>query len=286
MTSPVDNGSEGMSAPGGAGGGVDKDDALLTAYLDGELGEADRAALDRRLLAEPQLKARLDHLGSGGRPFGLAYEALLAAAPVDRLRARLNELAGHALSESDPTDNVRGTARRLPRSLLAIAAAVVIFAAGVIAGHLLPGVTQAPEQARGWRQVVAEYQSLTTAASLSAIPESPQTVSGELAAVGGTLALDLSPDKVVLPDVALKRAQLYEFNGKPLAQIAYLSPESGPIALCIINNGRGDEDVSFEKREGYNIVFWNTGGRGYMLIGKAPRTMLEAFASDLRPRIS
>lgn len=271
MTSPVDNGA------GSAGGGVGNDDEVLTAYLDGELAGAGRAALDRRLLAEPSLKARLDNLASGGRPFGLAYDALLAAAPVDRLTATLHELAGEKSARP---------ARGLPRALLAIAAAVVIFAAGVVAGHVLPGALRGPEPAPGWRQVVAEYQSLTTAATLAAIPESPQIVSGELAAVGGKLALDLSPDKLVLPDVALKRAQLYEFNGKPLAQIAYLSPDSGPIALCIINNGRGDEGVSFEQREGYNIVFWNSGGRGYMLIGKAPRTTLEAFAGDLRPRIS
>jgi anti-sigma factor RsiW len=272
-------GSAGIAGAGGASasGLVGNDDEVLTAYLDGELAGADRAALDRRFVAEPQLKARLDHLGGGGRPFGLAYEALLEAAPADRLSAMLHQITGEG-----PRAPVRG----LPRSLLAIAAAVVIFAAGALAGHVLPDALRGPEQAPGWRQVVAEYQSLTTAATLAAIPESPQIVSGELAAVGGKLALDLSPDKLVLPEVALKRAQLYEFNGKPLGQIAYLSPDSGPIALCIINNGRGDEDVSFEQREGYNIVFWNTGGRGYMLIGKAPRTLLEAFAGDLRPRIS
>jgi hypothetical protein len=134
--------------------------------------------------------------------------------------------------------------------------------------------------------VVAEYQSLTTADTLAAIAESPTAVSGELAAVGGRLALDLSPDKLVLPDVALKRAQLYEFRGMPLAQVAYLSPESGPIALCIINNGRPDAPPAFERREGYNIVFWTVGGRGYMLIGKAPRETLEAYAGALQSRIS
>ena len=43
---------------------------------------------------------------------------------------------------------------------------------------------------------------------------------------------------------------------------------------------------AFEKREGYNIVFWTKAGRGYMLIGRAPQAELEAFAGDLAGRIS
>jgi hypothetical protein len=68
-------------------------------------------------------------------------------------------------------------------------------------------------------------------------------------------------------------------------QLAYLSPESGPLALCIIANGRPDEGIAFEMREGFNIVFWTDKGRGYMLIGKAPRAALEAYAGTLQTRV-
>ena len=89
-----------------------------------------------------------------------------------------------------------------------------------------------------------------------------------------------------MPDSALKRASLYAFHGKPLAQLAYLSPADGTFAFCIIANGKPDAPAAAEAREGFNIVFWNRNGLGYMLIGKAPPATLEALAGDLRAQVS
>ncbi len=252
-------------------------DALLTAYLDGELDAAERGALEKRFLAEPALKVRLDELARGGRPFGPAYAALLAAAPEARMQAMLADLVAK---------HERGLARSGPSwwSPRAIAAALVIFIAGGFAGYAgLPLLLHPPQP--GWRQVVAEYQGLTTAATLAAVPDDTAAMQQQLAAAGAKLAVDLSPDKLALPDAALKRVQLYEFRGRPLVQLAYLAGDSGPMALCIIANGRPDEPAAFEVREGFNIVFWTDGGRGYMLIGKQPRATLEAYAGDLEPRV-
>jgi anti-sigma factor RsiW len=254
------------------------DDSVLTAYLDGELAADERAAIEKRLMAEAALKVRLDQLGRGGRAFGPAFDALLAAAPEEKLTAMLAALAvKHAHSG-------RASAHSRTGWLMAIAAALVIFAAGGLAGYVLPVLTQKPAQPPGWRQVVAEYQGLTTTETLAAIHEDAATVSEELSAIGTKLALDLSPDKLALPDAALKRAQLFEFRGRPLVQLAYLTG-AGPVAFCIIANGRPDESVAFEKREGFNIVFWTNKGHGYMLIGKAPRESLEAYAGGLAARV-
>lgn len=254
-------------------------DAILTAYLDGELDAAERAVLETRMLGEPQLKVRLDQLGRGGRAFGPAYEALLSAAPGARMQTMLADLvAKHG--------NVAGRRSRSPWwSLPAIAAAVVIFIAGGLAGYAVPMLTRQAAEPPGWRQVVAEYQGLTTAETLAAIADDQPAMSQELSNIGGKLALDLSPDKLALPDATLKRAQLFEFRGRPLVQLAYLSADSGPLALCIIANGRPDEGIAFEVREGFNIVFWTDNGRGYMLIGKAPRAALEAYAGSLAMRV-
>ena len=259
---------------------IGSDDGFLTAYLDGELAGAERASLEARLLSEPALKVRLDQLGRGGRPFGPAYDALLAEAPGDRLSAMLAELAAkHAA-------NGQRSARSRTRMFAALAAAFVIFVVGAGVGNILPVLLHKPAEPPGWRQVVAEYQSLTTAETLEAIPDNAAAVSDELSLIGGKLALDLSPNKLVLPNVTLKRAQLFAFRDKPLVQVAYLSPADGPIAFCIIANGKADAEPAFEQREGYNIVFWTKAGRGYMLIGKAPQAALEAYAGDLASRIS
>ncbi len=266
MADPVDN--------------PESDDALLTAFIDGELSADGRAALERRLAGEPALAARLAELERGGREIAGAFDLVLSAAPEARLAALLGEAEAR----------VKAAARPLPRHrwrALAIAASVAIFVVGAAAGALLPlatGLVQpTPEaEAPNWRQAVAEYMGFMTPETLAIIADNPAALAGELSKVGEKLSVDLAPDRLALPDAALKRASLYDFRGKPLVQLAYLSPGEGAFAFCIIANGRADAAVAFEQREGFNIVFWNRDGRGYMLIGKAPRAALEAFAGDLR----
>ncbi len=137
-----------------------------------------------------------------------------------------------------------------------------------------------------WRQAVAEYMGLMTPETLAIVADNPAALAGELQKVGDKLSLDLAPDRLVLPETTLKRATLYTFQGKPLVQLAYLSPAEGALAFCIIANGKPDAAVATEERNGFNIVFWNHNGLGYMLIGKAPRATLETLAGDLRTQVS
>jgi anti-sigma factor RsiW len=256
------------------------DDGILTAYLDGELEPAERSVLEARLAGDAELSARLEHLRRGGLAFAEAYDLLLTTAPDDRLGEIL--AACQAAAMRPPRRNWR---------LAAIAAALAIFVAGAAAGYLLPLVTGVTEPVRvaeapGWRQVVAEYMTFITPDTLAVVPDSPAVLADALTAVGQKISLGLTPDKLTLPHVYLKTAQLLEFRGKPLAELAYLSRDDGPLAFCIIANGRPDATIDFEQREGFNIVYWTKDGLGYMLIGKAPRDKLEAYAGDLANRVS
>ena len=256
------------------------DDALLTAYIDGALAAGERTALEARLAGDAALSARLSELRRGGRDFATAYDALLSGAPHERLSAIL----------AGAVDEARPPQRRMWR-LGAIAAAIALFVLGAGAGALVPLVTGLVQpvpvaEAPNWRQAVAEYMGFMTADTLAVIPDNPAALADELSAVGGRIAINLAPDRLALPDSELKRASLYDFRGKPLAQLAYLSPADGAFAFCIIANGKPDAPVASEQRQGFNIVFWNRGGLGYMLIGKAPPATLEALAGDLRAKVS
>ena len=261
-----------------ADGNGSDDDALLTAWLDGQLPAEERATLDRRLAAEPGLRARLDMLRAGERDFEAAYAALLAAAPAERLKAML------AAKRSGGRNN-RGASGPMSRRWLAVAAALVLFAGGGIAGYVASGALTPQPEYPGWRQVVADYHALLSPETIAVISEDPEALSAELLAIGDKMTLDLAPERLALPHAYLKRAQLYDYAGLPLVQLVYLSPESGPFALCIIANGRPDTERGFEQRVGSNIVYWYKDGYGYMLIGKeASRETLEAFADDIAAR--
>ncbi|MBI3828061.1 MAG: zf-HC2 domain-containing protein [Planctomycetes bacterium] len=87
-------------AEGGGSGPLPEADAvLLSAYLDGELDAAERAALDRRLESEPGLKAELEALRA-------SHDVLQAAAGPGRetIPARSDQFAtfGSRLAQADP----------------------------------------------------------------------------------------------------------------------------------------------------------------------------------------
>lgn len=264
------------------------DDALLVAYIDGALDGEARSALERRLAGDAALRARLALLTAGGREFSRAFGLLLDAAPADRLAAMLAQAeAGNRARMA-----MRGGAMR--RRFMQVAAGVVLFALGAAAGLLAadafrnraaPPVETAAEQTN-WRAAVAEYLTLSTSETLAQMPEDEALKAKELAAVGAKLQLELTPDNVALPAAELKRAQLYSYHDMPLAQISYLSPADGPLAFCVIVNGKPDHEPAFEVREGFNIVYWNRGGRGYLVIGHASRNDLERLAGTLRAQVS
>ena len=265
-----------MASPADNTGGASADDVLLTAWLDNELPPEELAALDRRLATEPALAARLEYLRRADRPFAPAYDALLAAAPATKLDQTLAEVLVHRPAVANP--------QRFSRRWMAVAAALLLFAGGAVGyvAHMM-----APPPYKGWRQVVAEYHALISPETLAVIREDPAALSAEMSAIGDRLAIELTVDGLALPDATLKRVQLYDYWDRPLAQLVYLSADRGPFALCIIANGREDEEPEYEEREGSRIVYWSKDGLGYMLIAKsATREELEAYAADLEARVS
>jgi anti-sigma factor RsiW len=251
-------------------------DEELTAYLDGELDADARTALDRRLAEEPALHARLAQLDAGLPPAD-AFDLLLDAAPAGRLEAIL--VAAEAPVPARPARGV---------FLRAIAAAIALVVLGGAIGFLLARSVAPVEIAAtpNWRDAVADYVALYTPETFALAPVDPEAYAPRLKAVGDGLGLTLAPQTVALPGLDLKGALLFKYEGKPLGQVAYLSTEYGPVAFCIIRNGRDDAPLAFEERQGMNVAFWNTGGLGYLVIGAVPRARLETFAETLSGRIS
>src|SRR5271167_3066850 len=132
----------------------DDEDARLVAYIDGELDKDERAAIEERLTTDADLRARLMRLREGDRPFVAAFAALLERAPVERLQASLAE---HVAREERRRTSIRDS-WTLRTGLLAVAAGVILFCAGIaIGGHgrsWLAGTTADDDE--DWRQSVAE----------------------------------------------------------------------------------------------------------------------------------
>jgi anti-sigma factor RsiW len=261
-------------------------DADLVAYLDGELPSERREWIAGQLAADHGLSARLALLGNGARPFREAFEPLLARAPASKLAFMLAALPAYRQAAAEP----RASARRRPRlALLAACAAALLIGAG--ADRLLPAigdmmVTQEEDETDEWRQAVASYVTFYTPETLTSITDDSVARERELANLSAKLGVPLSGDNSAIPGLALKWTRLLQYDGRPLAELVYLDPRSGPVALCILTNGEADAAPRQEQREGLNVIYWSARGRSFMLAGRMTQAELQPLADQIYRRLS
>jgi anti-sigma factor RsiW len=250
------------------------DDQKLTAYLDGELDAAERSALDARLIADPNLRARLDALRAAGDRTRLAFAALLEAAPVADMRARLESALAAAPARAAPPWRQRVAA-------IAAAAAIVAFAAGLGAGRWSAGSGDRLAEGDDWRQSVVEYMALYTPESFG--PAASPKLADQLATLSQQLGAPLDVERLQLDGLSLRVAVPLQYEGSPLGEIGYLDGAT-PVAFCILRDGEPDAALATSSRNGFALASWAQGGRGFMLIGKVPAERLTTLARSLKEK--
>ncbi len=266
-------------------------DADLVAFLDGELSPGQAQWVEGWLSRDAELRRRRALLALESGAMKQAFEELLSQAPEARLKQMLQALPEYrkaAASKRRPSFLVL---RNRPRLAL-LAAGIALFAAGVFADRFLPewreiaGIEAANDSEDEWRQAVAEYMSLYTPETIAGISDDASHRERELGAVGAKLGVSLPPSEVSLPGIALKRAQILQYDEKPLGQVAYLDPRDGVIALCIYGDSHREIAPASEQRAGLNIVHWASHGRAFMLVGRKPMPDLRDLASLLSQRLA
>lgn len=246
-------------------------DEQLVAYLDDELDREQRSQLDSDIADDPLLSLRVQWLSRSNLPYKAAYDELAQQAPLERLQARLDGI---------PAPETPGLSRRW----FIGAAAASLVAGGVLADRLFLG-WQA-QQDHSWRELVGDYMALYVPQTLDHLPADEANQRAQLRTVDARLGLSLSPATLKLPGAELKRAQMLEYDGVPIAQITYLDAKHGPMALCVTRSNSGSQPLAHERRHAMNVVYWTEREHAWMLIGHNPASELEGLARHLIERFS
>lgn len=246
-------------------------DEQLVAYLDDELDREQRSQLDSDIADDPLLSLRVQWLSRSNLPYKAAYDELAQQAPLERLQARLDGI---------PAPETPGLSRRW----FIGAAAATLVAGGVLADRLFLG-WQA-QQDHSWRELVGDYMALYVPQTLDHLPADEANQRAQLRTVDARLGLSLSPATLKLPGAELKRAQMLEYDGVPIAQITYLDAKHGPMALCVTRSNSGSQPLAHERRHAMNVVYWTEREHAWMLIGHNPASELEGLARHLIERFS
>ena len=259
------------------------DDSDLVAYLDGELPSEVRAALEERIARDAALGERLSTLQAGGLPFRQTFDAVLGAAPKERLAAMLERELRQRQNRRD--------GRRKPPAWAAVAASLVMLVGGLGAGYglrsydmlaFLHGQAGDEEIDTGaWGEMLASNLALYTPESLAMIGPQETPSDAELSALGAKLDVTLSADRLALPGLTLKQARLLAYQNTPFIQLVYLDPQHGAVAFCIFASGGGVEAPENATAAGMNLMYWTNDRDSYMLIGRAPARELQDLAGSL-----
>ncbi|PDS76834.1 Fis family transcriptional regulator [Rhizobium sp. L43] len=257
-------------------------DEDLTAFIDGELTAEEAARIEAMVNEDESTAERLEVLARASLPFKQAFAPLLSEAPREKLETMLAAIPTQPSAR--PASTPAFASRR--RFLGALAASLV---AGIAIDRAVIGIGRglsAKDENSEWRAVVADYISLYTPETLAGPAPSREDQAAQLAGLDEKLGLSLSPEAVSLPGIDFKRALLLQYDGKPLAQIAYLDPETGPMALCIVKSDKGPKAPDLESRKGMNVVYWSNATHAFMLIGRIPVDRVQELAENARSRLS
>lgn len=224
-------------------------DEELTAFLDGE-ASADMA--QRVEMAGDDVQARLAALQVDRTQIAMAMNGLLSAAP-----------------EYVPPQT------RAPSNVWKAPAAIAAtLALGLFLGWSAPKGEANPT----WTEAVASYQALYITQTLSGAEGGPFQEEN-LVALGETLGVSLSGASDLAP-LDFRRAQLLGFEGGPLVQIAYLTDDGTPVALCVLAVDGEDTAPTSSVMLGMAAVEWQKDGFGYLLIGGDDTALIDQVAAQ------
>ena len=237
------------------------DIGLLQAYVDGELDPANRAALERRLAADPRLKVEHDNLL---RLRSLLRRLVDDEVPRERLGRRIDAALDAAADEVKPASNF---------SWRAMAASLLIGA--VLASAATWGITFATMRGDAGRDtarfVVASHvrgllapQPFDVASSdrhtlkpwfAGKLPDSPHVV-------------DLTADGFVLAG-----GRVDVIDAQPEATIVYRR-DAHVISVTMLRGQRSVREGSFG---GYRVRAWTQGDFTYVVVSDLPDADIGRF---------
>lgn len=254
-------------------------DGILDAYLDGELDDAEREAVERYLLADAEAAA---YVRSGRlirqdlhRLFDNRLEAPLPPHHVE---------LGLAIERANRVNQMPRPPRaewlRLPLQLAAAAVFVIVMLGAIAVG--LRAVVGGPSD----QDLFALFSPGTVDdASLQQVATDGATPDATLAAGGAATTLDDGTIEPAAPGHGAPDFSVFGFNlvgarllsesDESAMQLVYESEAGRRVELFYSPDAESSETSLTVMEEGLvSALFWRTDGRSYSLIGDVPRDLI------------
>ncbi len=260
----------------------------FSAQLDGQLSEAESAALDALLESDPQAKAKVDALRKANDMGRQQFEAMLKE-PVSLDLVRSIKTASQPRRVVQLAETSRRTIRLRPTLTTVIVSSAMMFALGAGAGYMFgarPSMTTyadiAGDPGKAWLDDVTSHYRLFSRQSrhLVELPanESAHIVEWLMATTGVSFRIpDLTED-----GLEFIGARLYSAGGRPVGQLVYRNRDSEVIAISFAKSlAPTDTEMHEVIRDDIGLVTWQGLQASYVLTGPSSDAFLDTLAAKI-----
>lgn len=263
----------------------------LCAYIDGELGEAEKTELETLLARDEDAKALYEKLKAGSAFGNTAFEDFLHDPVPLALVRQIKQGSGinpKAERVTIAAASVR-SARIWPRVM---AASVALVLVGGATGFIIGTANNVAEptklaSTRTWLDDIADYHRIYSRQKerLVEVPASdaPKIETWLASSVGVPFTIPNLTGK----GLNFEGARLLVANGKPVAQLLYRNADGDVFAICFLKDSDSPQSDTFSEsiRNDLGMVSWQRGGASFVVVGPSATVGLHDLAEAVATTI-
>ncbi len=236
-------------------------DALLVAYVDGELDPETALEIERQIAADPRMQQRLEMYRETAGLLRAACSEHVYAADVEQLMPA-----------------VPCVLRRAPRRYgWALGTALAACAAGFLGGVQWVRWPQSPSSE--FVAEVAEYHAVFAREERHLV-EVPADRTEELTGwLGQRLEKRLTVPDLSAEGLRFAGGRMLVIDGRPVAQLMYTRAVGRPVAICITKLAIPAAPVQQDVHDAQRTAIWRDGAYAYVVVGEVGEAAMRLIAA-------
>ncbi len=259
------------------------DEVTLLAYVDDELGAAQRVQVEAALAQHPELMETVQTLRASKLPFAAAFAQQTVPPVPAALRAQVESLvASHSMAQPELAWAGAGVKPGNQPRLPILAWGLLLLLLGLLVGYW-GGRNAAPSTPEPWLQMVSSYHAMYGRETVLDGGVAQSQVAALTTRLQQAHGLVLKIPDLQAQGLQFVRAQQLQHQGQMVLQLVYLPRSGPPLALCL-TPAAAQPERSFTL-QGQQGLAWFASGWAYVLIGQTPAASLQTLRSEVKAPI-
>ncbi len=268
-------------------------DVRLSAYIDGEVNEAERKELEQLVARDDDARRVFDMLQAGNSFGNKAFEEFLHDPVPLSLVRRIKQGPG----VNPKTERVVAVAPRKTRLRVwprALAASVALLLVGGSTGFIIGKTGNDGAQslnmasARTWLDDIADYHRIYSRQTAEHLVEVAASGDGKIESwLASSVGVNFSVPNLTADGLTFEGARLLVAAGKPVAQLMYRDEDGDVFAICFLKSAPGTADgkMTESMRDDIAMISWQKAGASYVVVGPSADANLHQLATSVSTAI-